>query len=220
MFSLIKKFFAPKKASERLPENAFARYLGDGDFKAYLAAPLPPDSPPRDLRKLCGELLSALPQCTAKVLIAGPSYGDKHYKGDVIADTSRLLPWAEYHGGRVISSDDREQAAREILPTWLKGADLSNPTPALPTEPFRSNLRRYADHFITKNIAEVFCYECRRLVAEVSVDYINPRNDGGFHWRTTEWHCSEGHLLHQEDHGARIIRRRKESGPVVVKEDS
>lgn len=211
MLSRIKKFFAPKKAPARLPENAFARYL---------AALVPPESSRGDLTSLCGKLLSALPQCTAKVLIAGPSYGDKTYKGEVIADTSRLLPWAEHHAGRVFSSDDERQAAREILPTWLKGADLSNPIPSSPTEPFRSNLRQYADNFVTKHIAEVFCYECRRLVAEVSVDYINPRNDGGFHWRTTEWHCSEGHLLHQEDHGARFIRRRREPGPVVMKEDS
>ena len=167
-------------------------------------------SPPRpevDLEKLGAELLDKLPRCTARVVITGPSYGDKHFMGDVVADSRRLLPWAWRHG--VIYSDDQKQAARQVLPAWLKGADRSNITPSHVTAPFRAILRDYAETFVKKRIAKVFCNECRAFISDVTVDRINPRNDGVFDWHTVMWHCPAGHLLHREDLGYRVFHRRE-----------
>ena len=167
-------------------------------------------SPPRpevDLEKLGAELLDKLPRCTARVVITGPSYGDKHFMGDVVADSRRLFSWARRHG--VIYSIDEKQAAREVLPAWLKGADRSNITPSHVTAPFRAILRDYAEDFVKKKIAKVFCNECRAFISDVTVDRINPRNDGVFDWHTVMWHCPAGHLLHREDLGYRVFHRRE-----------
>ena len=162
-----------------------------------------PRGPVVDLDKLGAELLDKLPRCTARVVIAG----DEHFTGDVVADSRRLFSWARRHG--VIYSIDEKQAAREVLPAWLKGADRSNITPSHVTAPFRAILRDYAETFVTKKIAKVFCNECRAFISDVTVDRINPRNDGVFDWHTVMWHCPAGHLLHREDLGYRVFHRRE-----------
>jgi hypothetical protein len=50
-----------------------------------------------ECEKRSQELLQALPRCTASVVVAGPSYSDKYYFGDVVADSAALLPWAVHH---------------------------------------------------------------------------------------------------------------------------
>lgn len=180
----------------------------DKDFFAgSLAAPKPPS---RDLTKLCDELLSALPRCTAKVVVAGPSYYDnKHHMGDVIADTAALLLWAEKRAEPgLIFSDDAKQAAMKILPVWLRDADLANPTLSMVTAPFREFLNDWSCDLIEKKIALVHCPECRYLVSDVDIQHLNPRNDGVFDWTTYEWRCSAGHLLRSEEFGMRLFCRR------------
>jgi hypothetical protein len=197
MLSLLKRIFATKKAPAHRPKSA---------WEAFLEEPMPP---PVDFASLGEKLVSDLPRCTAKVLIAGLGYGDKHYSGDVVADTCLLLPWAKHHASAVLSSDNETQAARQILPTWLQGADLSNPLLSCLTPPFRAVLHNYAPDFVTKQIAKVYCYECQLFVSDIVIDRFNRRNDGWFDWVTIEWHCRAGHLLRHEDSGSRIIRRRR-----------
>ena len=184
-----------------LPEKPKAASVSIMD--TWLASPPRPEV---DLEKLGAELLDKLPRCTARVVITGPSYGDKHFMGDVVADSRRLFSWARRHG--VIYSIDEKQAAREVLPAWLKGADRSNITPSHVTAPFREILRDYAEDFVKKKIAKVFCNECRAFIRDVTVDRVNQRNDGVFDWHTVMWHCPAGHVLRREDLGYRIIRRR------------
>lgn len=157
--------------------------------------------PSVDLAKLGAELVTALPRCSAKVLVAGPSYEEnKYFKGDVIADTAAFLPWAvERAGSGSLSSNKEYQAAIEILPAWLGSADLANASPTLVTPPFQAVLRDYAHILAAKHIAQVHCTECGHLVSAAIKQDLNSRNSWAFQWATKDWHCPSGHLLFQVD---------------------
>jgi hypothetical protein len=69
-----------------------------------------------DCEKRSQELLQTLPRCTASVVVAGPSYSDKYYVGDVVADSAALLPWAVHHAA---NSSYRPIAEVTAAPPWL-----------------------------------------------------------------------------------------------------
>jgi len=154
------------------------------------------------------ELLRALPQCTAKILIAGPSYGDKPYTGDVIADTVALLLWAEEHAARQSYRDDDSEAARRVLPDWLKNADLTMQSPTLVIPPFHDLLSNYAHVMVARKIAQVFCPDCRGLV---EVPMAADMGGIGITKATIRasliWHCPAGHVLRrwEGDDQSRVV---------------
>lgn len=164
----------------------------------------PKEAVPADIEELAARLLHSLPRCTSRVVVASPGYGDPRYRADIVADTASLLPWAEHQVRAVLGSVDEVQAAREALPLWLRGADLSNAAVSRVAGPFVALLRPYAKDFISKSIAQALCRECRRFVGEVSFNSFNERNGDGWSWWIAEWHCASGHLLYREDHGLRV----------------
>lgn len=160
--------------------------------------------PPIEIEQLTEQLLRTLPQCTARVVIASPHYGDKRYRADVVADAASLVAWAEHQAQTVLRPVNEMQAAREAFPVWLRRANLSNRAPTYVAAPFVALLRPYAKDFISTSIAEVLCSECRRWVPDVSFNTFNEKNGDGWSWWIAEWRCASGHLLYREDHGVRI----------------
>ncbi len=71
---------APKEAPNR-------DWQKDFDAGAFFSQAL--GLPQVDYEKLVRELRSTLPRCTAKVVVGGPSYGDKSIVGDVIEYSGR-----------------------------------------------------------------------------------------------------------------------------------
>lgn len=159
------------------------------------------DPPPFDTEKAVGKYLLEMPRCTARVVVASPRYDDKHYYGEIIVDAEGLLPWSEHHATAAWSSRRDEQAARQALPIWLRGADRSDRTPTYPPEPFIAVLEPYTLDFIQKGIAEIICLECGGIPCDVTRNKSNERSAGrSWHWWTDDWRCEQGHLIYHEDH--------------------
>lgn len=166
------------------------------------------EPPSFDIEKVVGRYLLNLPPCSAKIVVASPKYGDQHYRCELIVDADGLLPWAEHHAQAVWSSDQEEQAARQALPVWLRGANLSDPALTYVPTYFVEVLRPYALNFINEGISEVFCPVCRQVVEDIVMKKLNERREGTWSWWTDEWYCPKGHLLYREDHELHLHLRR------------
>lgn len=198
MLSRIKKFFAreetPPTLMDLLTGNYSPEYLEQSHARMKV-----------ECEKRSQELLQVLPRGTASVVIAGPSYGDKHHTGDVIADSAGLLPWALHQASNGGDTD----AARRTLPLWLMGADLSNPEPSMANELFHTVWRGFAGDFIDKGFARAWCPECNQFVSNIKNDMHKLGHDGVFHWFMDEWHCPAGHLIYRKKEGISVYSRKK-----------
>jgi len=155
---------------------------------------------PFDVAKAVNAYLRALPPCTSRVVVVGPSYGDRHYRCHVVAGASSLLMWAERHVQGVGGGDPRRQAAREALPLWLRSADTDKQKVSYVPPFFVDEMRDYAMDFVQKRIARVICCECRQYVSDVTMKHIDRPPEGIYTCWTSEWYCPAGHLLYREDH--------------------
>ncbi len=200
MLKLIKKFFSLREATAPPSgEDFWSQFLGKVS-----------EGPPVDFVKIGEELLSELPRCTAQVVIAGPSYGDMHYTGDVVVEAATLSTWAEDLAGLGRSfSDDKQTAAFKIFPLWLKGADLTNSSPSIVTAPFQRCLSGYALDFVMKKIARMHCPECDHFVSDVNTEMHEMEHDGVFQWFMHEWRCPAGHLMYRKKDGISVYSRKK-----------
>lgn len=158
------------------------------------------EPPAFDLEKAVGNLLITLPRCTAQIVVAGPEYRDKHYFCDLYVDAVRLAPWAEHHAVAVWSSSTQEQAARVALPIWLRGADVTDPTPSVVPLSFVKVLRPYIEDFVDQGIVEIFCRQCQAVTLDLSVQRLDQSREGAWSWWTDKWQCPAGHLLYLEAH--------------------
>jgi hypothetical protein len=96
------------------------------------------------------------------------------------------------------------------LPLWLSGADLSDNLVSKPPD-FYMIMSEYTEVFTQMGGAQMYCHECRLLIDIVTKTKTDlpPCGRLNVRWHS-EWHCSKGHLLYQEELGMSISRRSKE----------
>jgi hypothetical protein len=166
---------------------------------------------PFDTEKAVGHYLLTLPRCTNRVLIVGQHYQDKRFYYELTVDAASLAAWAIKHEKAVWCSFEPEQAARKALPLWLSGADLTdNLISTLPPE-FNKIMSEYTEVFSQMAGAQMYCHECRQIIENITKKKTDLPPSGRLNVRWhSEWHCSKGHLLYQEEFGMGISRRSKE----------
>lgn len=154
--------------------------------------------PEFDLEKEVGKMLLNLPTCSARVAIASPAYDPEHYRCDVTMDPHELASWAKRHAEGVVGFGP-EQAARQALPIWLRGADMSDMrTTYVPG--FASLIRPYIADFMEDANVRVYCTECSADVDDVVTQKVDQKTHGHWSWWTDVWTCPKGHEFHREEH--------------------
>lgn len=149
--------------------------------------------------------LAELHRCSANVIVAGATYKSKGYACDIVAPAIDLARWAERHAKRVTSSDNYQQAARLALPIWLSGADQSDASFSVVPSHMERVLSPYAEDFVVKGFAGVWCIECGTLYSEIDRSASDKSVSGSTTTWNSEWHCPQGHLVRKEDHEVRFF---------------
>lgn len=164
--------------------------------------------PEFDIEKAVGEYLLKLPQCTRNVVIVSPKYGETHYACEIVVTAEDLAPWAEHHADSVWSSNQEEQAARKVLPIWLRGAKSGDTSASYVPHFMYEVLRPYVLNFVNNKTATIYCLECQSFVTDIQMKELNEKRAGDWSWWTDVWTCPRGHQLYYEEHELHIHRRR------------
>lgn len=149
-----------------------------------------------------------LPRCSQSVITASPAYGDPHLKGDVIADTRKLLDWLEAATGESGYWSLQEKVARSALKTWLKAADTMNEVPTSIHSSMTAFLQSHTYEFVKSGIASVYCRQCELLWTEILMNTLNKRDEGPYSYWTDDWRCPRNHVLYYADRELHILRRK------------
>lgn len=154
---------------------------------------------PFDPQKQLGVDLATTPQCASSVVIVSPKYGMTDYECEVAIPADKLLTWIEHHAKATWSSNQLDQVAKKAMPIWLRGAVLSNETPSYIPVHWARVCEPYAGDFITKGNALVFCPKCENWHSEILQTRVDdPASTPHRPKWSTEWHCKQGHTLHQK----------------------
>lgn len=165
--------------------------------------------PPLDIEKAVGHYLLSLPRCTNRILVIGRNYPDYRFHYELTVDAKFLAAWATKHAESVWSSLEPVQAARKSLPLWLNGADLTdNFGTVLPLE-FYKIISEYHEVLTQMAGSQMYCHGCRQIIEDLTKKNTDLPPSGIFNccWRS-EWYCSQGHLLYQEEFGMHMTKRR------------
>lgn len=153
-------------------------------------------------------LLRSLPKCTSKILVAGPTYGDDEYTGDVVVEAAGLRPWATRNAEGSYHSDPEVQAASEVLPIWLRAADSVDEQPTRIPRSMVSLMQDYVPNFFSMGIATIWCPNCGTCHSDI-VRERKREDSGRTHFDAThEWYCPKGHLMYRHKSHTHIVRRR------------
>ena len=167
-----------------------------------------PDSETPEQR--VNRLYRTLPQAASKLLVAGPTYGDEEYLGDVLIDSKALRSWAAKHAEGTYVSDPERQAAVEVLPVWLRAVDEADEHPTKVPAAIASNLRTYLHDFFSLGIAEIYCPKCGHTYSDMVQERHRQETSPVHSDVTNEWYCLKGHLLHRARSHTHFVRRRTE----------
>ena len=151
------------------------------------------------------EYLSGLPRCHSSVIIAGPTYVNSRYKGQIIAPADKLQASAAEILGSVIARSEQDQVVLKAFPMWLQAAETGGS--AVSRAPFLVTqfLKGHIPDIIKDGIAHAYCNECQSVVDEIKMDKLDNRTPAGWSFWTDEWRCPQGHLLYREDRDLRFI---------------
>lgn len=161
-----------------------------------------------DLEKTVGEYLLKLLRCSKNVVIVSPKYGETHYTCEIIVDAKDLLPWAEHHAESTWSSDQDEQAAKNALPLWLRGADYNDSSISYVPHYMYKVLRPYVLNFVNDGITRIYCLECSSFVNDVSMEKLDRHLEGSSTCWIDVWKCPKGHQLYHEEKDIHFFTRR------------
>lgn len=177
-----------------------------GFFRKLLGGEPPP--PPFDREAQATQLLAALPPCTEYVVVASDRYSGK-YRCEVTVRAKDIAPFVKRLAESTIGGSRDSQVARVAMPRWLKDASPNDGKTSYPSAAFAEITDVYVLNFIKDGIADVFCKECDRSIAEIEPATRNHKVTGPWSEWTDSWRCPAGHLLYTEDHEIHILRRRE-----------
>lgn len=155
-------------------------------------------------------IYKSLPECTSRLLIAGPAIGDTEFLENVYADAHSLLRWAESRASMSYGNTEI-QAYMDVLPIWLRSASASDEPTIMPIQILEA-IRPWATDLISSGIADVFCSKCNELRQEMERREVRPNRDGANSDKTVEWYCPSGHLLYRARSATHISRRSRYDG--------
>lgn len=156
--------------------------------------------PTFDLERAVGHALLQLPCCPNTLVVAGPEYDDANYTGDVFVEADGLLSWAEHHAETTSISSNDLQTALNVLPIWLRSADMSNDQPIVVDQAMADMLRPYILDFVNMDIVSMYCRKCGMAYKDFKMEKLNERNANPWYFWTDEWRCPSAHMLYREDH--------------------
>jgi hypothetical protein len=147
-------------------------------------------------------------QCSSKILLCGPSYGDITFFGSFLLDSLAIKEWTLDHSKNVFSTNKLEQQARQFLPIWLDSVKSDSASfITLLDHPMRNVLVPYAFDFYTRGWLKVYCHQCcdeYDSIVDNEHDLLKFGNKSSW---TDEWLCHQGHILHQKENELRWIVR-------------
>ena len=137
-------------------------------------------------------------KCSRWILINGPAYADEGFIGSVFAEVPKLTEWMTRHADAVFSSNTAEQQAREYLPQWFRGADLTDESTTLLDRHQREVLQGDCLRFLWSDWAKVWCPTCKNFHSRIKEHDHGWVETGRITLRFDDWHCPEGHLINRE----------------------
>lgn len=167
-----------------------------------------PPSPPFDRDAQATQLLSALPPCTQYVVVASDKYSGK-YKCEVTVNATDIAPFVKSLADSTFGGSRESQVARAAMPLWLSRASPNDGKTSYLPASFAEVTDAYVLNFIKDGIADIYCHECRKSIADIKSATRNRKVTGPWSEWTDAWRCQAGHLLYTEDHELHILRRRE-----------
>ncbi len=146
-------------------------------------------------------------RCCRWIVLCGPVYNDKGFKGTLIVDSTEMYEWARAHATKTWCSRTSEQKAKEYFPHWISEINASSTEMTLLDEHQRAFLQPYKLDFIRKGWSQIWCPQCQKLHSKVTEnDHNHERTNKTSTW-VEEWLCPEEHLLYSENQEIRWIIR-------------
>jgi hypothetical protein len=149
-------------------------------------------------------------ECSPRILLCGPTYGDITFFGSFILEANAIKQWALEHSKNVYSTNKMNQQARQYLPTWLDSVkkESSNHITLLDST-MRDVLVPYTFDFYTQGSLKIYCHQCSQEYDSLIDNEHDSHKYGNKSTWTDEWLCPKGHILHHKTHEVRWIVRKK-----------
>ncbi len=148
-------------------------------------------------------------RCSKWVRLCAPEFKDKGFIGTVEVQASLLPEWIGSRFDHIINDGppySPYQLALEFMIPWFINANLKDESVTNLDEFQRRHLSDYALDFLIKKIARIYCPDCKKYYSSVNEKNSNKRENGPWKYWTSEWHCSEGHLLYKFNHELHVCR--------------
>ncbi len=138
-------------------------------------------------------------RCTKWILLAGRIYGDEHYTGAVLIETSNLIAWITRHSENTSTSVLANQQAKEYMSTWFAMADNDNETVTILDAHMKSVVHEYVGNLKAAGNARFYCPACASISNSVKEIEHERSKEGNWRSWSTEWHCLNGHRLYYKE---------------------
>lgn len=144
-------------------------------------------------------------RCTKWLLLEGKFYGNQNYRGAILVESKRLIPWSlQILNGVTFYPLSTEQAKLNFN-SWLFGADAKDETVTILDSDLYSMLKHYVDNFARMNLVHCYCPDCKALHDSVIIKEIDiPDSVHHAQWHEI-WCCPNHHVIYEEDQSIRIF---------------
>jgi hypothetical protein len=148
-------------------------------------------------------------KCTRWVKLCSPEFRGEGFLGTLEIEASLLPDWIGSRFDHIINLGPPyypHQLAIEYMLPWFRNADLNDESVTNLDQFQRRHLTDYALDFFIKKIARIYCPECKKYYSSIDQKTLNKRESGPWKYWTSEWYCSDGHLLHKYNHELHVCR--------------
>jgi hypothetical protein len=144
-------------------------------------------------------------RCTKWLLLDGKYYGNKNYRGAILIESKKLIPWSlQILNGVTFYPISTEQAKLDFN-SWLFGADGDDETVTILDSGLYSMLKHYVDNFARMNLVHCYCPDCKALHDSVIIKEIDiPDSVHRGQWHEV-WCCPKHHIVFEEDQDIRVF---------------
>ncbi len=143
-------------------------------------------------------------RCTKWILLEGKHYGNKNFRGAILVESKRLIPWSLLLLTGVSFHPPADDQAKQVLNTWLLNANNEDETVTILDSNLYSVTKHYVDNFIQMNLVQCYCPDCKTLHNQVLIKEYGASSKDKSQWNET-WYCPERHIVYEEMQTVRLI---------------
>lgn len=142
---------------------------------------------------------------TRWIVLRGPIYGEKQFRGTLLIDSTKIKNWAEGHAKNTWTNQTIQQSAKEYFPEWLDTIDFDNQSVTILDKGQFGFLKDYYLDFFNNSWLKVYCSDCKNYHKNILIINSDKNKSGKTITWSTEWKCAAGHQIYLTTNSIRLF---------------